>query len=726
MGFERITSVLQNKQSNYDTDIFTPIMDEIQRVTGFEREYQGKVGKDDKDDGNIDMAYRVVADHIRTLTFAITDGAQPDSTGRDYVVRRVLRRGIRYGSQILGGKIGFFSNLVDCVVKEMGDAFPEIADKDNVERVKQIILDEESLFDKTVRNGEIRFKKIAQQCIQENRKEISGKDAFLLQSSFGFPIDLTILMAEEQGLSVNLLDFDKELEFEKNKSRMGATNENDKCRALDANDLDYLRKQKINETDSSFKYVWQDIDATVVGIYKIDDDGKEGNFVSSAKQDEFVGVILDRTSFYHESGGQVSDEGRIDDIKSDGKIMSFKVDSVQIQGPYDVHYGSVSFGELKIGSKYKLKVNYNYRSKVAPNHTMTHVLNYGLRKILGKNCDQKGSIVDSEKARFDFSHMNKMTLDEIISTEKIVQDIINKNLKVYTKVLNKEKAFKISSIRAMFGEKYPSNVRVVSIGVSSDTALKDPANDKWYDYSIELCGGTHLKTTGEAGDFLIISEEPLSAGVRRIVAFTGEGAKKARNEAKILENRLKSAMNKKGYQLTEECRRLNGDLREAKISAIVKNDLTKLLDDLNEKDKKNKKELSNKQKQRGKESAKEWINEVSEEKCDYLIKRIDVGLNNNALKEAIKVFHKKCNNIPIMLFSGAPNEIKNKILVKAEIPKKFNNKNKLSAKEWINKIIPLVEGGGGGNDKAAEAKGSSMEKINQAMNVAKEYVQQYV
>ncbi|CAN1232279.1 Alanine--tRNA ligase [Linum perenne] len=389
LGFERLTSVLQNKMSNYDTDVFTPIFSAIQQATGA-RPYTGKVGPEDVD--GVDMAYRVVADHIRTLSFAIADGSCPGNEGREYVLRRILRRAVRYGSEKLNAQEGFFNGLVKIVVEVMGDVFPEL--RKNEQHIREIITAEETSFGKTLLKGIERFKKAAQEV---QGKEFSGQDAFVLWDTYGFPLDLTQLMAEERKLEVDVEGFKKAMDEARERSRSAQNKQAGGAIVMDADATSTLHKKDVSATDDSYKYIWfEDHETSIKAIYT----GSE--FLESATLGNEVGIVLQSTSFYAEQGGQIFDTGLIE-----GSFGRFEVCNVQIFGGFILHIGSLTggTGKFSVGDKVICKVDYGRRKLIAPNHTCTHMLNFALREVLGDHIDQKGSIVLPEKLRFDFNHV---------------------------------------------------------------------------------------------------------------------------------------------------------------------------------------------------------------------------------------------------------------------------------------------------------------------------------
>ena len=571
MGFERLTSILQNKMSNYDTDVFLPIFDAIQTITSC-RPYEGRLGKEDKD--GIDMAYRVVADHIRTLTVAITDGAVPDSEGRGYVLRRILRRAVRYGREFFNASPGFFSDLVDSVVSSMSGAFPELLAKRD--HVKEVIAQEEKTFLRTLDRGTERFKQIAAELQKSGSKTISGADAFFLYDTMGFPLDLTQRMAEEVGLSVDEHGYQKAMTLAKEVSRADRANRSGSGGVrlvLEAEETAYLLTNGVQTTKDDAKYIWNHTPtATIKAIFA----GGRCNFIENTEEVEeaaTVGIILDGTSFYAEAGGQVADTGVL--CNTDSRKELLQVADCQVFGGFILHIGKLVRGAapLKLGQKVACSVDYQKRKQIAPNHTMTHILNFALREVLGNTVEQKGSLVDASKLRFDFSQKAAMTAQQIAEVESIVAKTINGSKDVYTRVTPLTQAKAIHSLRAVFGEVYPDPVRVVSVGVPVEDLVADPINEAWSAISVEFCGGTHLSNTKEAEEFVIVEEGALSTGVRRITAFTRDAAKKAKDRGNALSERISNVEAMDSKSLPEVVPGVVNEVNEAVISAVEKHKL---------------------------------------------------------------------------------------------------------------------------------------------------------
>ena len=524
LGFERLVSVLQDKSSNYDTDVFSPIFKKIQEITGA-RPYQGKFGTEDTD--GVDTSYRVVADHVRTCTIAISDGVVPNNVGRGYVIRRVLRRGARYGRKYLNAEIGsFFSKIVPTVVEQLGDIFPEIRKKEK--DVKEILDEEEQAFSLTLDRGEAMFNKYAQSCQSQSSRDLPGAHVWRLYDTYGFPVDLTKLMAEEQGLIIN----DEEVSAAQEKAREASKGQNKGASdliTLDVHDIAALEKmQDVPKTDDAAKYNKGVIKSTIEALYHGRKFLKSTSEVPEGAQ---FGVLLDKTNFYAESGGQEFDTGRlvVDDV------AEIDVRNVQSYGRYVLHTGFIKYGSLSVGDEVLAEYDELRRQSIRMNHTGTHVLNFALREVLGGEVDQKGSLVAPDKLRFDFSHKAGVTDEELKKIEEISNKYIAHDKEVFASDVNLPTARQIEGVRAVFGETYPDPVRVVSIGMPVDKLVSDVAAKDWRNYSIEFCGGTHVDRTGEIKELLVLEESGIAKGIRRIVAVTGQDAVAVRRDANDFE-----------------------------------------------------------------------------------------------------------------------------------------------------------------------------------------------
>ncbi|MBA0855228.1 hypothetical protein Goshw_010860, partial [Gossypium schwendimanii] len=564
------------------------------------------------------MAYRVVADHIRTLSIAIADGASPGNEGREYVLRRILRRAVRYGSEVLKAPEGFFSRLVRIVVEAMGDVFPEL--KQHEARIGDIIAAEEASFGKTLVKGIEKFKKAAQDV---QGRILSGQDAFILWDTYGFPLDLTQLMAEERGLIVDVDGFNNAMDEAREKSRSARNKQAGGAIVMDADATSALHKKGVSTTDDSFKFVWfQPHESVIKAIYN----GSE--FMENATAGDDVGIVLESTSFYAEQGGQIFDTGYLD-----GSFGSFQVCNVQIFGGFVLHIGSLSgvSGKFSVGDKVTCKVDYDRRRLIAPNHTCTHMLNFALREVLGNHVDQKGSIVLPEKLRFDFSHDpnrdGAINADHLRKIEAIVNEQIKSELDVYSKEVTLAEAKRINGLRAVFGEVYPDPVRVVAVGKKVEDLLADPENKEWSSISSELCGGTHITNTREAKAFALLSEEGIAKGVRRITAVTTESALKAMELGGLLLKEVDDASNMEVRLLEKKVASLKTTVDSASIPAAQKADIRAKIAQLQNQLKKAQKKIAEQNMQRAVTTATELAEVAAKEGKTFCVTRIDVGLD---------------------------------------------------------------------------------------------------
>ncbi len=478
MGLERIVSVLQDVPTNFDTDLFIPIIREIEKLSG------AKYGVSKEQD----VAFKVIADHIRTVAFAIADGALPSNEGRGYILRRLLRRAVRF-AKILGLNSSFMYKLTDIVAEIMIDYYPNV--KESVNFVKDVILKEEDRFHETLHEGEAILTNIANE-VKDTTKVISGEDAFKLYDTFGFPIELTEEYAEELGLTVDIDGFNEEMEKQKERAR--ASRHDDSSMQVQSD----LYNRIIG--DSEFVGYTHLIEKSSKLLAIVD---KEDNLLDKYTGADVVKVVFERTPFYAESGGQVADRGKIIALGFKGEVLDVK----KLPDKRHIHFVKVVEGELLVGNEYELVVNRNYRLNIEKNHTATHLLNEALRQQVGTHIKQAGSLVTDDKLRFDITHFAPLTKEEIERVEQEVNEQIWNALEIKTEEMPIAEARKLGA-QALFGEKYGDVVRVVSIG----------------DYSIELCGGTHNANSSEVGIFKIISESGVAAGVRRIEALTGRAA----------------------------------------------------------------------------------------------------------------------------------------------------------------------------------------------------------
>ncbi|MBK7404707.1 MAG: alanine--tRNA ligase [Phycisphaerales bacterium] len=719
MGLERLASIIQRVNSNYDIDLFAPLFAAIERVTGDPKGYHGKLGKDDE--GGHDMAYRVIADHIRTLTFAITDGAIPSNEGRGYVLRRILRRAVRYGRQKLNAPPGFFSQLVPVVVEHMGDAFPELGK--NPEHVAQIIREEEESFGRTLDRGIKRFEEAA-----AGVQTVGGEDAFQLYDTYGFPLDLTVLMAEERGLTVDTAGFDRCMAEQKERSRAaGAADATDGI-GLGGDAIARLKHLGVSPTDDSHKFHARDIRATVKAIWS--GHNFEEHATSTSNVARRIGVILDKTNHYAEMGGQVTDHGRllvtrdhrVDDHNHGGE---FKIDEVRSYGGYVVHFGRIIRGGIRVGDDIQIHIDNQRRTQVAANHTATHLLNLALRRVLGDRVDQKGSLVDTDRLRFDFSHGKPVSADELGLVEQIVIEHIEQNLPVFADLAPQFVARGIKGLRAVFGEAYPDPVRVVSIGAPVTDLLADPENDAWSDYSVEFCGGTHLTTTGEAKAFALVSETGIAKGVRRVEALTGVPALAAHAAADEAEQRLHAATQLSGRALADEAAAINADLDHLAIPSARKADLRLKLAGLQDRVKEAQRETARAAAAEAQATARQIAASRQASTEPVIVAQIDTHGDRGALQAALKTVQDLCPKTAILLASHDPSEDGSSVALIASVPAELI-KHGLKAGDWIRDTAAIVGGKGGGRPEQAQGGGPDASRLGEALKAARSFAMKQI
>lgn len=709
MGFERLVSVLQDKPSNYDTDVFTPLFDKIQQLTNA-RPYTGKLGKDDVD--GIDTAYRVVADHVRTLTFAICDGGVPSNVGRGYVLRRVLRRGARYVRKKFGTPIGtFFSSLVPTLIDQMGGFFPEITNKYQV--LKEILDEEEESFSRTLDRGEKLFEQYVQSAKSTSSTSLSGAEVWKLYDTYGFPVDLTMLMAEEAGLTINQQEFEEAMEKSKEASKGVGKKGDGQTVRLDVHDIAALEaNENVPKTDDSFKFGTGNVDSQIKAIYYSSNFYKSTSELPSSTDSTSFGIILDKTNFYAESGGQEYDTGR---IVIDGK-SDFVVDNVQVFNGYVLHIGHLIEGELKVGDQVVSGYDELRRWPLRNNHTGTHILNYCLREVLGDHIDQKGSLVAPSKLRFDFSHKSPISPSDLEQIESLSNEWIKRNVKVYSKEMELSTAQKIPGLRAVFGESYPDPVRVVTLEFSVEEMESDIENPKWRNTSVEFCGGTHVAKTGDIREFVIIEESGIAKGIRRIIAITGEEARQASMDANEADSKWEkivsltsSGEKEKGIKLFEV------ELNSLQISVVRKDRLRTLVS-------KERKSLIDQQKQVEKEQSKlvtelvsNYFTENPDAKC--FVTEVEIAKGNPKIMQP-GITTAKSLNKAVYFFSTSDDN--SKVAHLNSVPKGEIVKGGFNAKTWFERVVTVLGGKGGGKDDGAQGFGTEVDKIQDAIKVAKE------
>jgi alanyl-tRNA synthetase len=624
MGFERLAMVIQGKQSNYDTDVFMPIIDEIVRLTG------KKYGETEE----TDIAIRVVADHVRAVGFAIADGQMPSNTGAGYVIRRILRRGIRYGYSKLGKNEAFIYQLVDVLAAEMGEFFPEIIAQKQL--IKKVIKEEENSFLNTLAKGIDRYKVHVKGL---SKKVIEGKFAFELFDTYGFPIDLSDLLAREDGLTIDMDEFHAELKKQKERSRAAT--------AVEAGDWVVL-----NVGEGAF-----------VGYDQLETETRVLRYREVKTKDKtFIQVELEETPFYPEGGGQVGDAGVL--VFDEEKL--FVADTKKENGVI-LHY--LQNAPENINAKVKAVVSSEKRKASAANHSATHLMHHALRKVLGTHVEQKGSLVTPKNLRFDFSHFQKVSKEELQEISEIVnQGILENHALKENRNADVEQA-KAQGAMALFGEKYGDKVRVIQFGES-----------------VELCGGIHVDSSAQIGKFIITSEAAVASGVRRIEAITLEKANEFIN---------------KEFDLLAEVREL---LKNPK-------DLKKQIQGLLTDNSSLQKELEKLQREKSKDIKGDLLKEVENiNGVNFLAKKVDVR-SADAIKDLAFQMKAEVDNLFLVLAA----EIKGKPNLTIVISDNLSKEKDLNAGKIIRDLAKEIQGGGGGQAFYATAGGNKVEGIEGAL-----------
>jgi len=650
MGFERLVRVLQGKQSNYDTDVFSPLLNKIEELSG--HRYKPEDENHHKKQLIINIAMRVIADHIRTISFSIADGQLPSNTGAGYVIRRILRRAIRYGYQSLNIKEPFMYRLVPTLAHQLGHQFPEL----NTQKIliEKVIKEEEVSFYKTL---EIGLKRIDQVCIDltqsKSSKVIDGKVVFELYDTFGFPVDLTSLIARGYDLSIDEEGFKVLLEEQKNRSRAATS--------MDTDDWVYIEKNR-KSSDSSV------LETEFVGYTDLE---CESNIVRyrkvKTKNKEQFQIVLDRTPFYAESGGQVGDTGTLENINEKINITDTKKENGVI-----IHF-SDRLPE-NVEATFIAKVDKSKRAFTENNHSATHLLHAALRQVLGTHVEQKGSLVNDEYLRFDFSHFSKITDAELHEIEKIVNTKIRENIHSSIKQMTIDDAKKTGAM-ALFGEKYGDVVRVVEFDRN---------------YSIELCGGTHVNATGQIGYFKIISESAVAAGIRRIEAVTAVKAEEFFDHQTATLNEVK---------------------------ALLKNnkDVVKSLSNLVDENAELQKQLQTLLKEKAQNIKRELLSKVQAKNgMNVIIEKISFDSAED-IKNILFEIRNQVENCVCIL--GA--EVKGKPSISVILDDNLVKEKNLNAGAIIKDLAKEINGGGGGQPFYAQAGGSKPEGLDAALAKAK-------
>merc|ERR1719201_926933 len=711
LGLERLVAILNEKPSNYDTDAFQFLFDATHALLPEGAlPYQGKLG--DEDIGLRDTAYRAVADHIRCLCFAISDGAVVSNEGRGYVLRRILRRAVRYGVQTLGAQPGFFSKLAPALASSpYGDAYPEL--RSELDRVVSVLGEEEATFEKTLERG-LRY-------LDEelSKGDVSGEAAFFLYDSLGFPVDLTELVAREKGYGVDTKGFEKEMKTQVERSRAdrqakAAAALGSATIELGAAETAALLASGIEQTKQSA--VADDVrDDAVTGsgvvqaLFIVDDQGALQRVESRDLDEGPVGVVLDESPFYAEAGGQKNDIGV---IEVDG--VTLQVRDVQAYAGYVLHTCVATEGTIKVSATVQSSVDAENRRRNSINHSMTHALNWALWTKLGDGVAQRGSDNDAERLRFDFLHGKALTTDELEEVEGLVNGVIEKNDPVQRALVPLDEAMQIESLRAVFGENYPDPVRVVAVGLGDDTlddVRADPSNAKWRAASIELCGGTHSLASGDAQRFVITREEAVAKGVRRVEAVTnGKAAEAARVGDELLA--ACQTLEKEEAPSQEQQKELRARIDAATCSASLKPKLRASLEAVA-------KRLAAKEKAKGAAAAGAAA-EVVVEKCDEaaaaghtsVVVEVPAGVDGKSVGKLAKKIHKAHPELALFVVAGGGG----KVGAFAAVPEGHS----LSpAGAWLNAALEPLGGRGGGKPTFAQgsAKGDDAAAVVAAARV---------
>ena len=647
MGLERITSVIQDAKTNFDTDLFTPIIKEIEKVSG------KKYGVSDSED----TAFKVISDHIRTVAFAIADGALPSNEGRGYVLRRLIRRAVRF-SKDLGISSAFMYELTEVVAEVMGDFYPNVKEKQDF--IKDVIKGEEERFLATLDEG-IKIYQDLRDKAKESQGVISGKDAFKLYDTYGFPFELTVEYAALDGLTVDESAFNEEMALQKERARQ----------ARKQGESMQVQSETFHSITSDSKFLGYDTTTAKAVLSHIVKDDHLIDVVDSGQ----VEVIFDQTPFYAESGGQIADTGTITSYTGQAEV------NYVYKGPngQNVHVVTIIEGVLTTGETYDLQVDKVKRRFVMKNHTATHLLHQALKDVIGAHANQAGSLVEAERLRFDFSHLESISADDLKTIENIVNEKIYESLDVVIDEIPISEA-KEKGAMALFGEKYGDVVRVVDIN----------------GYSVELCGGIHVKNTDDIGVFKILSESGIGAGIRRIEAVTSKYAVEIfQTKEDDLKEIAKSIKTKEDQVVT-------------KVNQLVadKKDLQKQLEELKH------------------EIQQANLNDLSDATVDVngvtVIRQQVEAENGKELREQMDLI--KSQNQDAIIALGAITG--DKVALVVTVPNALTAKVK--AGDIMKGMANIAGGKGGGRPDMAQGGGTNPESITAALQFVEEYIKDYV
>lgn len=645
MGLERMASVSQNVRTNYETDLFMPIMNEIEKVSG--KQYLVNSEQD--------VAFKVIADHIRTIAFAISDGALPANEGRGYVLRRLLRRAVRF-SQTLGINEPFMYKLVDIVADIMEPYYPNV--KEKADFIKRVIKSEEERFHETLEEGLAILNELIKNA-KTSTNEIAGKDAFKLYDTYGFPIELTEEIALQEGLNVDMTTFESEMQQQRDRARQARQNSQSM----------QVQSEVLKNITTESTFVGYETATAQTTLTRLIYNGEEVNQVEAG---ETVYFMLTETPFYAVSGGQVADTGIV--FNDNFEIAVSEV--TKAPNGQNLHKGVVQFGQVNVGATVSAEVNQNDRRDIQKNHSATHLLHAALKTVLGDHVNQAGSLVEADRLRFDFSHFGPMTNEEIDQVERLVNEEIWKGIDVNIQEMDIASAKEMGAM-ALFGEKYGEVVRVVNMAP----------------FSIELCGGIHVRNTSEIGLFKIVSESGTGAGVRRIEALTGKAAflylEGIQNKFNTMKSHLKVKSDDqvvdKLTQLQDEEKNLLKQLeqRDKEITALKMGNIDDQVEEING--------------------------------FKVLVTEVDVP-NAKAIRSTMDDFKSKLQDTIIILASN----VDDKVSMVATVPKSLTNQVK--AGDLIREMAPIVGGKGGGRPDMAQGGGTQPENISKSLSFIKDYI----
>lgn len=640
MGFERLVRMLQGKSSNYDTDIFQPVIKQIEQLSGKKYGFttpSGENGEAKDEQEKIDIAMRVVADHMRAVAFSIADGQLPGNAKAGYVIRRILRRAVRYAYTFLGQKEAFIFKLLNIFIQEMGEAYPELPAQR--ELIARVIKEEEDSFLRTLEKGINLLNTAMEEMKSQGKAELSGKEAFRLFDTYGFPLDLTELICRENGFTVDEKQFDDEMAQQKARARNAAVVENGDWVQLKEGEQEFVG------------YDYTEYECHILRYRKV-----------TQKKSSFYEVVLNHTPFYGEMGGQVGDQGVLVSENETINIIDTKRENNQ-----SIHI--IKELPKDVEADFMACVDTDKREASAANHSATHLLDYALKQVLGEHAEQKGSYVSPDTLRFDFSHFQKVTDEELRQVERLVNDMIRQDLPLdehrNTPI---EEAKKMGAV-ALFGEKYGDKVRVVRFGPSC-----------------EFCGGIHAASTGRIGFFKIVSESSVAAGVRRIEAMTGKNCEEAI------------------YALEDTLRDLKAMFNNAKD---LKNVVAKYIEEHDTM----KKDMESFRQQAADRAAKSLVEKVRNMNGINVVKRSPLVEPSSAKDIVFKVREA----IPEKLVCVLGSVYDNRPLLSVMLSDDMVKDHAMNAGKIIREAAKLIKGGGGGQPHYAQAGGKDATNINAAV-----------